>query len=271
MGGQHPTYDYRMAGVGDVVLTRVRRNDARLVFPRGLLGTFLVLSDDEVTAEVAGASDEARYLALPAGSYRVLRRHGGGITEGRVLLARREVHELNPSTMVEARDLPTQAKGGNIEKNLVGAAVQFQSSVLRGTGVFVGAAGPMFLHHFDSLSLGGSVLLSRFDAEDRGYKSDVLRLHPALDLRFTLWQRRSTTLAVGGRAGVPIARQHDAQAQVGWSWGAAYAGTLALESAIAGSLRLLLDVSGGGETFRLNGGVETRPVLGLAMGLGWGF
>jgi len=271
MGGQHPTYDYRMAGVGDVVLTRVRNNDARLVFRRGMLGTFLVLSDDEVTAEVAGAPELDRYLALPAGRYRVLRRYGGDITEAQVLLARREVRELDPSVMVEARDLPTQAKGKNLQDNLAGAAVQFQSSVLRGTGVFVGAAGPMFLHRFDALSVGGSVLLSRFEAEDRGYRSSVLRVHPALDLRYPVWQRRATVLTVGLRAGVPIARQHDASDRTGWSWGAAYAGTVSLEAPIAGSLRLLLDVSGGGETFRLNGELDTRAALGLALGLGWGF
>jgi hypothetical protein len=29
VGGQHPTYDYRMSGAGDVILARTRPNDAR--------------------------------------------------------------------------------------------------------------------------------------------------------------------------------------------------------------------------------------------------
>jgi len=271
MGGQHPTYDYRMAGVGDVVLTRVRRSDARLVFPHTAPGTFLVLAGDEVTAEVATASDGDRYVALPAGRYRVLRRHDGNVTEGRVVLAARDVREVDPATMVVAEDLPTFSKGGPPENNLLGAEVQFQSSVLRGTGVFVGAVGPVYQRRFEAFNLGASVVVSRFDANDRGYASSVLRVQPGLALRRALWQRRAALIALGLQAALPLARQSDGAGAEGWSIGAGYGGTLILEAPVAASVRLLLDLSGGGETFRLNGAVATRATFGLALGLGWGF
>src|ERR1700690_258728 len=53
-GGQHPTYDYRMAGAGEVVLARTRPNDARLVFPRETGVTYTVVNKGrgEVIAEL---------------------------------------------------------------------------------------------------------------------------------------------------------------------------------------------------------------------------
>src|SRR5262249_54717068 len=52
LGGQHPSYYFNIKGVGDVVLTRVRPGDARLVIPRGLAGTFTVVRGGDVVAEV---------------------------------------------------------------------------------------------------------------------------------------------------------------------------------------------------------------------------
>jgi len=43
-GGQHPTYDYRMAGAGEVVLTRTLPRDARLAFVREAGATYAVVS-----------------------------------------------------------------------------------------------------------------------------------------------------------------------------------------------------------------------------------
>jgi len=271
MGGQHPTYDYRMAGVGDVVLTRIRRSDARLVFPHSVTGTFLILAGEEVVAEVAGAADGDRYLALPAWRYRVLRRHGGAVTEAAAVLAAGDVREVDPDTMVQAADVPVAAKGAAPVANLLAGDVAFQTSVLRGTCVFVGALGVSYLHRFGSVGLRGGVMLSRFDADDGGYRSQVLRIQPTVDLRLTAWQGRRSVLALGARAGAPMAHQRDDAGVEGAWFGAGYAAVLGVETALAGSLRLAIDASGGGETFKLDGALATRLVLGLSVGLGWGF
>jgi hypothetical protein len=88
VGGQHPTYDYRMSGAGDVILARTRPNDARLVFPRetGVTYTVVNRARGEVIAELGSTSGEDLYLALPAGEYRVVRR------QMRRIIARRAGH-----------------------------------------------------------------------------------------------------------------------------------------------------------------------------------
>src|ERR1019366_9227972 len=82
-GGQHPTYDYRMAGAGEVVLTRTRARDARLAFVREAGSTYTVFSKngDDVVAEVPSSTAEDVYLAVPAGDYRVVRRTMGNVRE----------------------------------------------------------------------------------------------------------------------------------------------------------------------------------------------
>jgi hypothetical protein len=54
VGGQHPTYDYRMAGAGEVILTRTRPKDARLAFAREAGAPYAVFnrSQGDVVAEV---------------------------------------------------------------------------------------------------------------------------------------------------------------------------------------------------------------------------
>ncbi|HET6147841.1 MAG TPA: caspase family protein [Polyangia bacterium] len=273
VGGQHPTYDYRMAGVGDVVLTHFRRGDARLVFPRGVEGTFVVLASDEVVAEVAGAADTQRYLVLPAGRYRVFRRHAGAVTEAPVVLRAQEERHVDPAVMAEVVDLPTVAKGGAPVSSVVAGDLAFQTSALRGTGVFVGAIGASFLHRFESIGFRIGALLSRFEADDRGYRSDVIRLQPSLDLRATLWQGRSSLAVVGLRAAAPMAWQRDDGDAGHWGFGAgAGYGVLAgIETRLLDTWRLAIDLTGGGETFKLNGVIVTRPTFGLALGVGYGF
>jgi tetratricopeptide (TPR) repeat protein len=68
VGAQHPAYDYRLAGIGEIVLTELRRSSASLTLPPGF-DRALVTRQDDVVAEVpAGA---ARRLGLAAGQYRV--------------------------------------------------------------------------------------------------------------------------------------------------------------------------------------------------------
>lgn len=82
-GAQHPGYDFRLQGRGDLALTDVRRGRARLVLPAELAGQVTVLRLPEQTpvadvVKVAGAPLE---VALAPGTY--LLRHGdGGTTTG---------------------------------------------------------------------------------------------------------------------------------------------------------------------------------------------
>jgi hypothetical protein len=109
-GPQHPTYDFKMSGRGDVVLADLRRAEAKLLVPVDP-GTLYVLRSPKgaVVAEVPAGTAELA-LALPAGTYGVERRAREGRATGAIDLSRgetRTIPRLTPTRYELAR-----AKGG---------------------------------------------------------------------------------------------------------------------------------------------------------------
>jgi hypothetical protein len=76
-GPQHPSYDYRLSGTGDLVITRIGRDRRALSFPAGQGRAYVVSTPaDEVMAEVAAQPQGRVRLVLPRGRYRVVAREG---------------------------------------------------------------------------------------------------------------------------------------------------------------------------------------------------
>jgi hypothetical protein len=77
-GTQHPSYDYRLSGTGDLVLTTLTRERQGLAFAPGPDGLFTVLNHArEVVAEVHSDPRRPVRLMLPPGRYRVALRAQG--------------------------------------------------------------------------------------------------------------------------------------------------------------------------------------------------
>lgn len=99
-GAQHPSYDYKLAGQGELVLSMLERSTARLVLPPDVERA--VVTDvfrDQVIAEVPSAA--GREIAVPPGQYGLRLFKSGNSFGGRVTVAdggRREVNwgELKP-------------------------------------------------------------------------------------------------------------------------------------------------------------------------------
>jgi hypothetical protein len=76
-GPQHPSYEYRLSGTGDLVITRIGRDRQALSFPPGQGRVYVVsTAADEVMAEVAARPQVRVRLVLPRGRYRVVAREG---------------------------------------------------------------------------------------------------------------------------------------------------------------------------------------------------
>jgi antitoxin component YwqK of YwqJK toxin-antitoxin module len=88
-GTQHPTYDYRITGRGDLPLTDVSRATARLLLPEDMQGvvTVLRLPDRTPIAEIAKTVGAPVRVAVPPGSYAVVLRDGKASAEATVGLA----------------------------------------------------------------------------------------------------------------------------------------------------------------------------------------
>jgi hypothetical protein len=263
-GPQHPTYDFRMAGRGDVVLSDLRRAEAHLRIPADPGALYLLRGPRAISVEVAAGSSELR-LALPAGRYEVERRARNGRARGGVGLARgddRPLPLLEPTRYEVAR-----SKGGPRPGELfAGLGAQLVSMPAGGVApaVRVGLrreVGP-----------AGLVL-----SADYAFKSVRDRA-----LSYDYWR-------VGGDAAllVPIAggrRLVEGGVVAGYGWasqtlkdrrsftaGDATAGFLVRASLPVGRMRAALDLAGGARTFELNDGRTVRPAAMASLVVLYGF
>jgi hypothetical protein len=108
-GPQHPTYDFRMSGRGDVVLADLRRAEAHLKIPADPGSLYILKGPKNMLAEVpAGLAPLA--LALPSGHYAIERRARDGRARAELDLFKgddRLLPRLSPSRYEIAR-----SKGG---------------------------------------------------------------------------------------------------------------------------------------------------------------
>ncbi|HEY2903949.1 MAG TPA: caspase family protein [Polyangia bacterium] len=279
-GGQHPTYDFRMSGTGDVVLTRVRTSDGQLRFPRESAATYSVFAGGEVTAELASNPGEELYLAVPAGRYRVVRRVLAGLSERTVDLPAGGSVSLDPrqmTTVVASADEGMRKKGGSDDQadavaQTLEAHVGVSTSAVDGTGALLTSAG--FAYSLRRRWLAGRLRgdVSSFSAETAGYRSSLLRLTPTLDLLAAAISGGSFGLLVGPSVGMPFVRQRgDDDGVVHHSFGFRYAATAVASLRVSSRTFVTATIDGGLELFRLNGAVTNRPVAAFALGGAFGF
>jgi len=108
-GPQHPTYDFRMSGRGEVVLADLRRGEAHLRLPPDPGSHYLLKGPRHWQAELQAGATPLR-LALPAGRIEIERRSRRGRARGELKLALgddRALPILEPTRYEVAR-----AKGG---------------------------------------------------------------------------------------------------------------------------------------------------------------
>jgi hypothetical protein len=102
VGVQHPNYDYKISGQGELVLVSLQKPSAVLVVPEGSERTLVTdVVRDQVLVELPGGG--VREVAVPPGSYAVRLFKEGKSWGGRVTIgdgARRVVswNELTPTT-----------------------------------------------------------------------------------------------------------------------------------------------------------------------------
>lgn len=276
-GGQHPTYDYRISGAGDVILARTRPNDARLVFPREAGATYTVVhrGRGEVIAELPSTSGDDIYLALPAGDYRVVRRALASVREQTFALAAGSstVLESEAMTPVQGDEYTQRKKGGAWQPNVLGIHVGMQNSPVAGTGSMVGVAALSYMRQLGWFALRARGEISSFNETLAGERSSFLRTGLWLDTLLSLRAKDRWVFLVGPSVGAPLVRQtgsvvrlQETAPQNSYSLGLSYGGTATAMLRTYRSTWLALSAQGGGEYFRLNDERVHRGVLGLSLG-----
>lgn len=110
-GSQHPTYDYRLSGQGELVLATLQRPTATLLMPESDRGLVSDVVRDQVVVEVPRGP--AREVALPPGTYAVRLFRGGRAFGGRVTLTPGTRHQVDWETLAPSSAMvAVSAKGG---------------------------------------------------------------------------------------------------------------------------------------------------------------
>jgi hypothetical protein len=255
-GGQHPTYDYRMAGAGEVVLTRTRARDARLAFVREAGSTYTVFSKngDDVVAEVPSSTAEDVYLAVPAGDYRVVRRTMGNVRERTLALLPGSVTTVDPNGMVAVVQSTPRSKGGEIElHNRLGAYVGVMTSVVPGSSTYLGTLALSYSRDVGLAAVRVRASAASFDSQQDIYHSSVLRAAAAADVLLPIVVQPGWAIQIGPSVGVPMVRQREVTGSVSSSFGFAYGAAMVTSAHLYGHTYLSLDLQAGGEVFRLDG------------------
>ncbi len=264
-GPQHPTYAFKMSGRGDVVLSDLRRGDAKLLVPPDP-GALLILKTAAFHAEVPGAASEMT-LALPAGRYRVERRGHDGralaeltLTSGRTT----PLPSLEPTRYEIAR-----SKGGPMP-GLTYLGVGATWLGLPGFGV--APTGRVALRH----EVGPIGLRVRLDyaattVTDQWLRYDFSYLGGAVAALYPLNVGR--VLVEGGiEAGYGYATQRLAETgHRSFAAGMSSLGAAVMVTAPVGPLRAGLDASAGGQLFKLNDRTTLRPGASAALLVLYGF
>jgi hypothetical protein len=107
---QHPEYDFRLSGQGELILTEKLAETARIQLPEGFERALVVhVQRDQVVAELR--SDDRRVVAVAPGEYAVRLWQGGKSLAGRVKVAEAEERVVEWKELTTMTASVVQAKG----------------------------------------------------------------------------------------------------------------------------------------------------------------
>ncbi|HET7499410.1 MAG TPA: caspase family protein, partial [Kofleriaceae bacterium] len=110
LGAQHPAYDYRLSGQGELVLSELGKRTATLELPSGFDRILVIdLSRDQVTAEVT--ADTRARIGVRPGRYAIHASRAGALFAGQVAVADGSRRSVRTEELTATRAMPTLAKG----------------------------------------------------------------------------------------------------------------------------------------------------------------
>jgi len=277
LGPQHPSYQYDLAGAGELVLTELNRAQSALSLPPASPGDLFLVFDarDNVVAQVPGGSKRSVTLALRAGNYRVARRRGERAAVamfslpvgGTVNFDEQTLHE-QPSEVVMAKGIRRKRHAVFLDGGLVYAQTGAIPMALE-AGLAYDYALPAW-HLLGRLAYGsGESSYSVYEVTRQSAQIAVLRRLPLASTELGLGVDLAATRFVQDRQGTryldPRTPDHlEATA------GAAHA-VLVFDVAMGGPISLRLGWRGGAMLLRANGTLRLRSELLATVGLGMHF
>jgi hypothetical protein len=264
-GPQHPTYDFRMAGRGDVVLADLRRAEAHVRVPIDPGALYVLKGPRGLVAQVQAGPAPLR-LALPSGDYAIERRGKNGRATGDLSLRKGEDEAL--PVLVPSRYEIARSKGGPLPAEaFAGMGVHWVPLPSGGVAPAVRAGLRRELGPF-GLVLTGEYAFK--DVTDRGRSYSYSRAGGELAL-LTPIAGGKRLLEAGAFAGYGWTTQTLSGDRRSFSAGDATAGFALRASVPIGRLRAAFDLAAGARQFKLNGDATVKPAASAALVVLYGF
>jgi hypothetical protein len=293
VGSQHPTRVYKLSGAGDVVLSRTRPSDAKLVFPRERAATYSIMRGQHVTAELATNNSEELYITLPAGDYQIVRRSLEGVTSHKVVVDAGHATRVEPGDMapVLAQNVSRKKAGdagvlaGRLEPDFqvrrhhIEAHVGAQNGIVTGSPSVLPALGAAYGLRVGAVVLQARAELVSFDATRGAAASSHLRVVPSLEALFTAFTAGRFALLAGPSLGLAVVRQTGDFVPAGQtaalSYGLCYGGFATARLRLTETTSVTTTAFGGAEVFKVNqaagASTEHKPLVGLSVGAAYAF
>lgn len=115
-GAQHPSYDIKMTGTGDVVMTDLRQTSAGLILGETLSGRFYIRDNDRrLVAELNKPAGRSIEIGLPPGTYFVHLEQQQSFTTSALEITDEQRHSLTHQDFHQATPLQTTSRGKKAE------------------------------------------------------------------------------------------------------------------------------------------------------------
>jgi hypothetical protein len=162
-GPQHPSYEYSLAGTGDLVLTDVRATGSGMLLDDPASGSYVITGEDDVVGEVTIPVGKRVSVALKPGQYRVVLRQSGRVRSGDFLLRPGQSLFVSPSDLHDID--PTLALGKGVGRSHTTEVVAgYRLSTLAWIPLRTrGALSAGVLRHARTISMGAHVAYESFE------------------------------------------------------------------------------------------------------------
>jgi hypothetical protein len=248
VGPQHPAYDYRLSGKGDLVLTEVNARTAIIELPPEL-PRVLVLQPErgQVLAEVGPGT--ARRVAVAPGEYALRAWRGGKLLGATVRPRVGAVARVAAADFSENDAVLAMAKGSDPDATLSSSSSSSWPALLLGFGAQAGVAEAADL--LPALRLGVatralhplSATLALATRQSTGFRESFAQL--LLAKRFGWQAARRLRLLAGVEAGGGVVAQAPEVGATLWSAVGTAAATVGAQVRLTDALALSVDGSAG--------------------------